>query len=214
VPTACRRPWMTLAAWPAVCQPAPRQSPAGRPPPIARPSRIPIRAPAVAATDHGRRARERRPASGCAKRVMARRPGSRKSSPGRTSAWLRVGIPAKWPLADRPRANRGRGTLRPPRIPIRTPAVAATDAGGGMRDGRRHRAARSALWPRDPADFGYPVVIPRRTCATCVLAARRRSGEVAARRRSWMTAPSALRASPSARRRSRRRAAGAGTARE
>ena len=73
-----------------------------------------------------------------------------------------------------------------------------------------------------PADCGRPEVIPRRTRATGVRAARRHPGEVAARRRSWITRtrkmvrppptgpppimpapPSARRASPSARGRAR-----------
>jgi len=57
----------------------------------------------------------------------------------------------------------------PPRIPIRTSAAAATADGRLVRKmGRRHRAARSALWPPNPGDFGHPAVIPRRNRATGV----------------------------------------------
>ena len=58
-----------------------------------------------------------------------------------TRVQARVGIPVKWPLAKsqdhghengtpiRHRANHGRSALRAARIPIRTPAAAATDRG-------------------------------------------------------------------------------------
>ena len=55
---------------------------------------------------------------------------------------------------------------RPPPIPIRTPAVAATDAGGR----RWHRGAGCALWQRDAADFAHPEAIARRKRATGVQA--------------------------------------------
>ena len=72
----------------------------------------------------------------------------------------------------------GAGALRAARIPIRTLAVAATGGGaGGVGTGGRRRAAGCALWQRDPADFGHPERIPRRTCATGVQTARRRPGE-------------------------------------
>jgi hypothetical protein len=124
-----------------------------------------------------------------------------------------------------------------PASPVRMPAVAATDqrrrgdarsrassAGFGHPEAiaRRNRAtgvqaAGSTLWPPNRADFGHPEVIARRACATGAQAARRHRGEVGARRRSWMTAPSAGRARadqgcwrPSARQRSRRRTTGGG----
>ena len=46
-----------------------------------------------------------------------------------------------------------------PRIPIRAPAIAATDHGRRAPErAAGARGARSALWQPDPADFGHPVV--------------------------------------------------------
>src|ERR1022692_2726886 len=73
-------------------------------------------------------------------------------------------------------SGRKRWPFRPPRIPLRAPAVAATDSGrraAGRAAGERVREARYATQPRHGS-------IVRRTCATSVQAARRHAGEVAA----------------------------------
>jgi hypothetical protein len=88
-----------------------------------RPSHIPTRTPAVAATERGRR--EARYAT------QPRQPeviGRRNRATGVQAA---PGIAVKWPLTGFP----GRSALRPPRIPIRAPAVAATGNGAAGRNG-------------------------------------------------------------------------------
>ena len=97
-----------------------------------RPARIPIRTAAVAATDHGRRAARRGWRRQAARSALwqpnpgTRSLGRRNRATG-SGTRLRVGTPAKGPRAtflDAPSA---------PRIPIRAPAVAATDPRGGGR---------------------------------------------------------------------------------
>jgi hypothetical protein len=75
----------------------------------------------------GRRGGGRR---GLEARYAARQahPGSIARRNRAAGTCLRVGVPLKWPLAD--------GAFRPSRIPIRTPAVAATDRGRRARDAR------------------------------------------------------------------------------
>jgi hypothetical protein len=112
---------------------------------------------------------------------------------------------------------------RPPRIPLRPPAVAATHRGrraaeraAGIGGAKRVMPANGAPGSYRPAQarHGRAGCAPasRRKRATGAQAARRHPGEVAARPGSWIAAraPSALppRASPSASRRSRRRTAG------
>jgi len=111
----------------------------------------------------------------------------RKSSPGATApraCWLRVGIPAKWSLADVPEC------WRPPpaRIPVRTTAGAATDRGRRTL-GRAAGGAKHVMLP-SPAIRLYRPTQPRRGRAGRASASRR-SG---ARRSPW-----ALRPSPAAR---------------
>jgi len=51
----------------------------------------------------------------------------------------------------------GAGALRPPRIPTRAPAVAATD--NGRRAPERAAGvglAKRGLWQPEPADFAHP----------------------------------------------------------
>jgi len=81
---------------------------------------------------------------------------------------LRDGIPAQndVPSADRHRADDGCAPSARPRIPIRAPAVAATD------DGRRQRA-RDA---RPRTDFAHPEEITRNRAT----GARRRTGDAPA----------------------------------
>jgi hypothetical protein len=172
-----------------------------------RPPRISIRAPAVAATDRGRRARGR--AAGIGRHEARydspnRTPGSSRPVPlcqVPAGTRLRVGIPVKWLLAEVPglrRAHRqptdAAPTMdAPPSAPRASPSAGwrsrRRTAGGGT--GRRHRAAGCAGWQPNPADFRHPAAI---TPGTTARAARRR-------RVKWP--PSAHRASPSARPRSR-----------
>lgn len=98
--------------------------------------------------------------------------------------------------------------VQPIRIPIRPPVVAAT--GRGRREG-----GTGGLTPELAAGIGrakrvtppnrHPAVIPRPNRATGAQAARRHPGDVAARRRSGIAAPSTQHAShPSAGPRPRR----------
>jgi len=148
---------------------------------------------------------------------------------------LRVGIPLKWPLADVPwiTTTRKSNAVRRPaprrswrRLPRRAhPIRHARGRGDGPHGGCRNGAP--SVGRREASAHRQPEGIPRLNCATSVQAARRHPGEVAARRRSritarwcaihrpapctpWMQRASARRASPSARRRSRRRTAGGG----
>ena len=129
----------------------------------------------------------------------------------------RVGMPAKndVPPADRHRVTDG---FAPPsravRIPIPTPAVAATDRGRRRRDGLPGSGRRgTALWPTDSADLAHPEAVARRNRDG-------RAGCASASRRSGRP-PTSLGAASSARirirtRRSRRRStalAGDGTGR-
>jgi hypothetical protein len=81
---------------------------------------------AVAATDKARGpARELAGGIGRREARCATEPAHRRYRPASRACRLRVGVPAKWRPAEAP----GRSTLRPPRIPLRTPAVAAPDRG-------------------------------------------------------------------------------------
>jgi hypothetical protein len=72
-------------------------------------------------------------------------------------------------------SNHGDGAHRAARIPIRTPAVAAPERAA-------HISMREARYgPPAPPTSAIREVIARRTCATDVQDARRRTGEVAAR---------------------------------
>jgi hypothetical protein len=128
-----------------------------------RAARIPIRAPAVAATDCGRRARtnESRPdcrtfGASCATGVQAARRHA-------------VAIPMKWPLAG----VLGRGALRATCIPIRALAVAARDRGrrAGWAVGIGRREARYATKHGQPE--GIPGAPPPRACSLLVGIPRR-----------------------------------------
>src|ERR1035438_738334 len=146
-----------------------------------RPPRIPIRTPAVAATDRGRRTPERAGGEGAA---LGPRPPARTPRPAsivhhRAQPLGHLGR-SRVPSEQRPiRANHGCSTLRPPRVPIRPTAVAATEHGrraAGRAAGER--AARSTLSQPEVTDRHYAAGVP---------AARRHPGEVAARRRSPLT---------------------------
>jgi len=79
------------------------------------------------------------------------------------------------------------GALRPSGIPIRTPAVAATDAGrrdGPPASGCARGAPRALRRPTSASGSYRPA-----QRAAGVQAARRHRGEVAARRRWWTRAP-------------------------
>jgi len=77
--------------------------------------------------------------------------------------------------ATRRPSNHGDGAHRAARIPIRTPAVAAPERAA-------HISMREARYgPPAPPTSAIREVIARRTCATDVQDARRRTGEVAAR---------------------------------
>jgi hypothetical protein len=119
--------------------------------------------------------------------------GQPKASPGAPApraCRLRVGIPAKWALADvlgftaceyrtpsigRPRADHGRSAP--------TPIAHPHPHAGGRGDGAR--AARSALCNPTPAAGGYRPAQPRHGRAGCA----RHRGEVAAHRLSWTQCP-------------------------
>jgi len=143
------------------------------------------------------------------RRYSERRAGSRGAGPRAAGAgnWrLGAGCAMRMQPTDAAQIV-ATGALRPPRTPsARRRSRRRTTGGAGAGTGRRHRAARSALC--HPTRASGSVV--RSTCATGVQAARRHPGEVAARRRSRMPAPSARHAPPSARRRARRRTTGGG----
>ena len=79
---------------------------------------------------------------------------------------------------------------------------------GGRSPGRRQRARDARYCHRTPRQ---PEVIPRRTCATGVQAARRHPSEMALRRRYWRRVPPPTAHPHPPRRRSLRRTAGGGT---
>jgi hypothetical protein len=108
------------------------------------------------------------------------------SSPGATApraCRLRDGIPVKWPRDDAP----GRAAFRPrasPFPPARTPICTP----GGRGDGARAAGRAAGIGLREEryaTQRAHPEVIARRNRATGAQAARRRPGEVAARRRYW-----------------------------
>jgi hypothetical protein len=130
----------------------------GRPPPAAHP----IRTPAVAATDHGRRALERAVGTGCA---LASRRG------GRAPTFLDHAHEYRTPLAS--------PALIMDAHPLR--AAHPHPHAGGRGDGTRAAGAGTGRWHTRGIRAAGRIV--RRTCATGVQAARRRPGETAARRR-------------------------------
>jgi hypothetical protein len=94
--------------------------------------------------------------------------------------------------ADRRRAKTKGGPFHAARIPIRPLALAATDNGRLAPElARRRQPGRSALWLPNPAIRKLsPSATAPRACRH--MAARRHPGEVAARRRSRITAHSKL----------------------
>jgi hypothetical protein len=131
--------------------------------------RMPIRAPAIAATDHARRVPERLAGIGRREARYATKPGTWALSPGATP-----------PRACRLRVASRRGGLPPP-FPVswhtrklRCPPGRAHPHphAGGRGDGRRAAERRpasgcgSALWRHSLADFGHRKAIARRNRAT------------------------------------------------
>jgi len=110
------------------------------------PAPIPIRAPAVAATDRGRRERGRGRREARYGNPTPPTSANRQSSP-------RAPAPRASRLRDGEVATRQPGLRRPP--PAAHPLPPASGRGDGTRaagggTGSRHRAARSALWPPNP----------------------------------------------------------------
>jgi hypothetical protein len=138
---------------------------------------------AVAATEHGRRG------SG-----SCRPPQPRHG---------RAGCAPKWPLANVLEC----ATLPPIRIPIRTPAVAAT--GGGI---ERRDAPGCALWQPEPADFAHPEATTPRNRATGAGTRLRVGVGAEAAGQGWAPPPAAHPHPPAGGRGDGRRAAGARSA--
>jgi hypothetical protein len=146
-PRACRPRVGIPVTWP-------RGDPAGR---TLRAARIPIRTPAVAATERGRREE----AAGIRMRdarcgtATPRTVAIRKQSPGAPApraCRLRDGVPAKWPHAEVPWIRRSLQMVRsPPAAPRKPwprrppPAAHPHPPAGGRGDGRRHRAEGCSL---------------------------------------------------------------------
>jgi len=102
---------------------------------------------------------------GCLKRVMPPNPRTRKYRPGATApraCRLRVGTPAKNDAASAANPAQIMAASRlSPRIPIRTPAGAATTTAGGRRDG----GWREGRYSTQPRHRKYRPAQPRRTCS-------------------------------------------------